>query len=95
MKPFPTEYQYTKPMVPFMYNYLHQLLRDTVSKYVKPEMLEKCKNASILFDVNFSNPKNRLRNKIVDIGFGANKILTDKMKTDKIAKSEIDVFTAD
>ena len=31
----------------------------------------------------------------MDIGFGANKILTDKMNTDEIAKSEIDVFTAD
>ena len=82
-------------MMPFMYNDLHQLLRDIVSKYSKPEMLEKCKNTSILFDVNFSDTKNCLRNKGVDIGFGANKILTDKMNTDEIAKSEIDVFTAD
>ena len=82
-------------MMPFMYHDLHQLLRGTVSKYIKPETLEKCLNTNILFDVNFSNAKNRLRNKGVDIGFGANKILTDKMKTDKIAKSEIDVFTAD
>ena len=37
----------------------------------------------------------KLRNKGVDIGFGANKILIDKMKTDVIAKSETDVFTAD
>ena len=31
----------------------------------------------------------------MDIDFGANKILTDKMKTDEITKSESDVFTAD
>ena len=82
-------------MMPFMYNDLHQLLRDIVFKYIKPETLEKCKNASILFDVHFNDAKNHLRNKGVDIGFRANKILTDKMKTDEIAKSEIDVFTAD
>ena len=81
MKPFLTEYQYTKLMMPFMYGDLHQLLRDVVSKYIKPETLEKCRNASILCDVNFSDAKNYLRNKEVDIGFGANKILTDKMKT--------------
>ena len=57
--------------------------------------MEKSKNASILCDVNFSDAKNHLRNKEVDIGFGANKILTDKMKTDGITKHEIDVFTAD
>ena len=31
----------------------------------------------------------------MDIGFGTNKILTDKMKTDEISKREIDVFTGD
>ena len=81
MKPFLTEYQYTKPMMPFMYDDLHQLLRDIMSKYSKPETLKKCKNASILCDVNFSDVKNHLRNKEVDIGFSANKLLTDKMKT--------------
>ena len=79
----------------FIYNDLHQLLRDLVSKYIKPEMLEKCKSTSILCDVNFSNAKNHLRNKEVDIGFGANKILTKKMKTDEIARHETDVCTAD
>ena len=92
MKPFLTEYQYIKPMMPFMYDDLHQLLRDIVSKYIKPDTLEKCKNASILYDIN---AKNHLKNKEVDIDFGADKILTDKMKTDKITKREIDVFTAD
>ena len=92
MKPFLTEYQYTKPMMPFMYDDLHQLL---ASKYIKPEMLEKCENASILCDVNFSDGKNHLRNKEVHTGFGANKILTEKMKTDEITKHEIDLFTAD
>ena len=78
-------------MMPFMCDDPHQLLRHIVSKYIKPETLEKCKNASILFDVNFSDAKNCLRNKGVDIGFGAKKILTDKMKTDEITKREIDV----
>ena len=81
--------------MPFMYDDLDQLLRDIVSKYIKSETLEKCKNASILCDVNFSDAKNHLRNKEVDIGFSASKILTDKMKTDEITKCEIDVFTAD
>ena len=63
VKRFLTEYLHTKPMMPFMYDDLHQLLRDRVSKYIKPETLEKCKNASFLFHVNFSDAKNRLRNK--------------------------------
>ena len=78
-----------------MHDDLHQLLRDVVSKYIKPETLKKCKNASILFDVNFNDAKNRLKNKEVDIGFGPNKILTDKMKTDETAKRETAMFTAD
>ena len=81
--------------MPFMYDDFHQLFRDIVSKYIKPETLDKCKNASILCDVNFIDATNQLKNKEVDIGFGANKILTDKMKTDEITKHEIDVFTVD
>ena len=53
------------------------------------------RNASILCDVNFSDAKNHLRNKVVVIGFGVNKILTDKIKTVEITKCEIDEFTAD
>ena len=48
IKPFLTEYQYTKPMMSFTYDDLRQLLRDIVSKYIKSETMEKCKNASIL-----------------------------------------------
>ena len=59
MEPFLTEYQYTKPMMPFMYDDLHQLLRNIVSKYIKPKMLEKYKNASILCDFNFIDAKNK------------------------------------
>ena len=66
-----------------------------MTKHIKPETLEKCKNASILCDVNFSDAKNHLKNREVDIRFGDNKILTDKMKTDEITKREIDLFTAD
>ena len=82
-------------MMPFMFDNLHQLLRDIVSKNIKPETLEKSKNAGILFDVNFSDAKNRLRNKGLGIGFGANKILTDKIKAYEITKREIDLFTTD
>ena len=95
MKPFLTRYQYTKPLMPFMYDDLHQLLRDILSRYIKPETLETCKSASILCDVNFSDAKNNLRNKEVDSGFDVNKILADKMKIDETIKREIDVFTAD
>ena len=51
----------------FMYDDLHHLLIDIVSKYITPETLEKCKNASILCDVIFSNAKNHLRNKELGI----------------------------
>ena len=39
--------------------------------------------------------KNHLKYKEVDIDFGANNTLTEKMKTDEITKRETDVFAAD
>ena len=94
MKPFLTEYQYTKPVMPFMYDDFHQLLRVIVYKYIKPETLEKCKNTNIFSIVNFSDAKKYLKYKELDIDFGANKILTGKMKTDEITKRETVVFAA-
>ena len=64
-------------MMPFMYD-LHQLLRDIVSKYIKPEMLNKCKKTLAFF---LMSTKNHLSGKEVDIGFGTKNILTNKMKT--------------
>ena len=77
-----------------MYNDLHQLSRNIVSKYSRSETLENCKSASMLCYVNFSDTKNHLKNKEMNIGFGANRILTDKVRIDEITKREFDVFTA-
>ena len=63
--PFLAEYQYVKAMMPFIYVHLHLLLRNVVSKYIRPETLEKCKNASMFCDVNFSDAKNHLKSKEV------------------------------
>ena len=92
MKSFFTEYQYTKHMMLFMYDDLHHLLRDIVSKYIIPETLEKCKNASILCDVIFSNAKNHLRNKELGIRFQHMKHKgVQQSHTSSLSSEDIDV----
>ena len=53
------------------------------------------KSPCLFSDVNFSDAKNHLGKKQVDIGFGANKVLTDKIETSEIARLKIEVFTVD
>ena len=43
LKPFLTQYQSTKPMISFLYDDLYQLLRDIVSEFIKPDILESVK----------------------------------------------------
>ena len=82
MKPFLIQYQSTKSMIPFLYKDLYQLLRDIVSKFIKPDVLEQCKNTSSLCDIDFKDTKNQLKKP--EIGFGASRLLDEKIKRDGI-----------
>ena len=47
-------------MVPILYDVILQLLRD-VSNFIKSGVLEKCKNASSLWDIDFKDAKNKCK----------------------------------
>lgn len=63
MKPFLTQYQSTKSMKPYLYDDFYQLLRHTVPKSIKLDVLKQYKNASNLCDIDLTDPKNRLANR--------------------------------
>ena len=48
----------------------------------------------MLCDVDFSDAKIHLKNKEMDLCFGTNRILTDKVRTGEIMKGEFYGFTA-
>ena len=45
----------------FLYDDFYQLLRDIVSKFIIPGVLEKCKSASSFCHIDFMYTKNQLK----------------------------------
>ena len=51
-------------MLPFLYDDLHGLLTDIVSKFLKSKVLAECKTPRSLCEVDYSDSKNQLGLKI-------------------------------
>ena len=90
MKHFLTNYQCIKPMMSFMYDDLHQVLRDMSAKFIKADELEKYKTGAALIKIDFGDSK--IHSKDVEVGCGASKILSDKTRRDEITKAEVKTF---
>ena len=69
MKPFLTQYQSTKSMTLYLYDDFYQLLRHTVPKSIKLDVLKQYKKASNLSDIDFTDPQESTYKQ--EIGFSA------------------------
>ena len=69
LQSFLTICQYAKPMTLFIYDDLYQLLKDFTSKFMKKEVLDRCKNSSSLCKLDFHLKQNQLKHP--DHEFGA------------------------
>ena len=87
-----TSYQQAKPMVPFLHDDLHQHLRDIVAKFIKPDILVRCKIPSNC-EIDLNYPNNQLKK--LDIGFGANKKISAKVMSDEITLVDCKKFPLD
>ena len=90
MKHFLANYQCIKPMMPFMYDDLHQVLRDMSSKFIKADELEKYKTGAALIKMDFCDSK--IHSKDVEVDCGASKILSDKTRRDEVTKAEVKTY---
>ena len=90
LQSFLTSYQYTKPMMPFLHDDLHQLLKDILSKFIKPEVLDQCKTSSSLCKLDFSIEKNYLKSP--NIGFGASTIIKEKVAKEEVSLADVATF---
>ena len=91
-KPFLTAYQTRDPVVPFLYEDLHSLTREIMSWFIKPVVLEKANTDTKLLKINLNDQQNILPFNKIHIGFGAQKIINDKICRNAIRLSEIQIF---
>ena len=63
-------YQTNKPMVPFLAESLETLLRSLCAKFIRKDVLESAKTASLLIKLDVADKANQKDINSVDLGFG-------------------------
>lgn len=71
LEPYLTKYQTNKPLLPFMYQDIYNLLRNLMVRFVKADIMTGVTNASKLMAVDFSKKENLETLHSIDIGFAA------------------------
>ena len=89
LKPFLTAYQTLAPMVRFMYDDLYKLTKEIMSLFIKPSVLT---SGIKLAKIDLRKKENLVHLKKVNFGFGANKFIQEKLRSDEITLQEINHF---
>lgn len=71
LEPFLTKYQSNKPLLPFMYQDLFNLLKDLMARFVKVDVMKGVTNGSNIVAVDLNKKENMKTLQNLDIGFGA------------------------
>ena len=66
------------------------MLKDLLSKFIKPEVLDQCKTSSSLCKLDFSIEKNYLKSP--NIGFGASTIIKEKVAKEEVSLADVATF---
>ena len=94
-KPFLVMYQTDQSMIPYMYNDLQKLLRKLILLIVKPDLLQNCKSATNMKNLDLSDKGNLLKLKDINIGFAASSTLKELKRKDLITNGQIAYFFND
>ena len=82
-------------MIPYMYNDLQKLLRKLILLIVKPDLLQNCKSATNMKNLDLSDKGNLLKLKDINIGFAASSTLKELKRKDLITNGQIAYFFND
>ena len=88
-------YQKDQPMIPYMYKDLQKLLRKLILLIVKPDVLQNCKSATDIKNLDLSDKSNLLKLKDINIGFVASSTLKELKRKGFITNGQIASFFND
>ena len=86
VEPYLTTYQTDKPMLPFMYANLMELVRNLLKHFIESRVVENCRSGSDLKKVDVNNAVNHIKKKDKFVGFSAENSLLDlkrKVKSER------------
>lgn len=75
VKKFLTMFQGERPLLPFVADELHSILKALMVRFVKKDVLDKADTVLKLCKIQCNDAKNHMEYKRIDIGFAANAIL--------------------
>ena len=78
-------------MLPFMAEYLFDILHNILDKFVKKSVMEEVTSMAKLAKVDVMKKENLLHAKDVDVGFVAKKLVTDLQRKKKVSETNIRV----
>ena len=83
-------------MIPCMYNDLQKLLRKLILLIVNPDLLQNCKSAANMKNLDVSDESNLLKLKDINTGFASSSSTLKELKRkDLITNGQIDYFFND
>ena len=94
-EPFFVMYQTNEPMILYMYNDLQKLLRKLILLIVKPDLLQNCKSATDMKNLDLRDKSNLLKLKNIDIGFAVSSTLNEFKRKDPITNGQTPLFFND
>ena len=77
LQPYLEVFQRERPMLPFMAEYLFDILHNILDKFIKKSVLAEVTSMAKLANIDVMKKENLLNAKDVDVGFAAKKLVTD------------------
>lgn len=95
LKPFIVNYSTSKPMVPFLHDDHHSIVRELMSWFIKRNILDNACTAKLLCDIDLDCDSNRLDTLNQNVGFAAESFLQVALKNDVIKLDDVSSFKKD
>lgn len=92
VKSFLSTYQVSKPMVPFIYDDLYNLVLKLMSWFINSAVLCEASTAETLCAINLHDKNNYLKVNNINIGFGAENYLRFCLRKERITENDIRTF---
>ena len=92
LNPLLTCHQTTNSMIPLLYDDLCSLLREIISWFINPTILQKVDRGLVLCKFDLNNRENILSCNKINIDRGATKVINNKIRTDTATPREISML---
>ena len=92
VEPYLRKYQTDKPMIPFVYFDLKDLVIKLLDIIVKPTVINNCKSGKQLKEIDLSNEENLISVGNINMGFAVEDIIKRLKQQDKVSLSQLKAF---